>query len=179
MDCDDKKECPKELLKPKWLEDFPVDADKDMNIARRDFIRFLCLVSAGLFMGTFWIFIKKFLPHVSAYKTFRILGREDIEVGGSYVFQLPDGNGPAILVRLNTNQYLAYSQKCTHLQCPVIWKAKESKLVCPCHHGAFDVQTGAVLYGPPDRALPKIDLEMKSDGVYFKSMDLLTSGAAR
>lgn len=179
MDSKDKKDCPKELVKPKWLEDFPVDSDKDMNLARRDFIRFLCLISSGLFMGTFWIFIKKFLPHFSEYKPFRILGREDMEVGGSYVFQLPGSHGPAILVRLSEEQYLAYSQKCTHLQCPVIWKAKESKLVCPCHHGAFDVQTGAVLYGPPDRALPKIDLEMRADGVYFMSMDELIPGAVQ
>lgn len=173
MNSKNESKCPKELSKPKWAEDFPLDTQKDAHLARRDFIRFLFLVSLGLFTGTFWVFIKRFFSPKPQIKPFRILGHDDIEIGGSYVFQLPEEKGPAILVRINQNQYLAYSQKCTHLQCPVIWKAKEAKLICPCHHAAFNVQTGDVLYGPPERPLPKIDLEVKPDGIYFKSADAL------
>lgn len=161
---------------PKWAEDFPVDADQDAGIARRDFIRFLFLVSMGLFTGTAGVFIKglfkKKEPAV-AVAPLRIAGLQDLEVGGSYVFQLPDRQGPAILIRLADNQFVAYSQKCTHLQCPVLWNRAQAKLLCPCHHGAFSVQTGDVLYGPPERPLPKIRLALKPDGIYYEGMEPL------
>lgn len=152
---------------PKWAEDFPIDVDQDTHVARRDFIRFLFLVSLGLFTGTVGVFIKNLWRRIHPISSFRILGSEDIEVGGSYVFDLPQEKGPAILVRLSENEYVAYSQKCTHLQCPVIWKNSESKLLCPCHHGAFNVKTGEVLYGPPERSLPRIKLDIRSEGIFF------------
>lgn len=156
--------------RPKWAEDFPIDMDRDAHVARRDFIRFLFLVSFGLFIGTVGVFFKSLWRKIRPIPAFRILGSADIEVGGSYVFELPDGKGPAILVRLGENEYAAYSQKCTHLQCPVIWKSSKSELFCPCHHGAFDVKTGAVLYGPPERPLPRINLGIRPDGIYFEGM---------
>lgn len=162
--------CPKEKLKPKWQEDFPVDMEKDTHVARRDFIRFLSVVSLGLFSGTLGVYAKKFIDKAEPLEPFRIIGREDIEVGGSYVFELPKGRGPAILIRLGEEEFAAYSQKCTHLQCPVIWKTKEAKLICPCHHAAFDVKTGDVLYGPPERPLPVIKLDSRPDGIYFMSI---------
>ena len=156
---------------PKWADDFPVDVAQDTHIARRDFIRFLFLVSLGLFTVTIGVFIKSLRHRIHPIKEFRILGSEDIEVGGSYVFSLPEDKGPVILVRLSENEYVAYSQKCTHLQCPVIWKKSESKLVCPCHHGAFNVKTGDVLYGPPERPLPRIKLDVRKEGVFFAGIE--------
>jgi len=158
-------------LPPKWAEDFPIDMLQDIQIARRDFIRFLFLVSLGLFTGTGGIFIKSMMDRHASDRPFRILGPDDIEVGGSYVFKLPDELGPGILVRLSKNEYVAYSQKCTHLQCPVIWQSGGSKLFCPCHHGAFDAKTGAVLYGPPERPLPRVKLGVRPDGIFFEGME--------
>lgn len=158
---------------PKWKEDFPVDIEQDSHVARRDFIRFLFLVSLGLFTGTVGVFFKGLWRKVHPLPRFRIIGVEDIEIGGSYVFSLPEDNGPAILVRLAKDEYVAYSQKCTHLQCPVIWRNKDSKLFCPCHHGAFDVKTGQVLYGPPERPLPRVKLDVRPDGVFFDGMEAI------
>lgn len=160
--------------RPKWAEDFPIDVDQDTHVARRDFIRFLFLVSLGLFTGTVGVFIKNLWHRIHPISPFRILGAEDIEVGGSYVFDLPHEKGPAILVRLSANEYVAYSQKCTHLQCPVIWKNSESKLLCPCHHGAFNVKTGEVLYGPPERPLPRISIGVRPEGIFFEGMEHFT-----
>jgi Rieske Fe-S protein len=158
---------------PKWAEDFPVDTKADGHVARRDFIRFLCLVSFGLFTGQAGVllkslFDKKYPP--SEPGAFRIIGRDDLAVGGSYVFMLPEKKEPIILIRLAEKDYVAYSQKCTHLQCPVIWRQDESKILCPCHHGAFDVKTGNVLYGPPERPLPAVKLGLRADGIYFEGM---------
>ncbi len=158
---------------PKWAEDFPVDAKADGHVARRDFIRFLFLVSLGLFTGTAGVLAKswwsqKYPPAEPA--PFRIIGRDDLAVGGSYVFMLPEKKEPIILIRLADKEYVAYSQKCTHLQCPVIWRQDESKILCPCHHGAFDVKTGGVLYGPPERPLPAAKIGIRPDGIYFEGM---------
>lgn len=158
---------------PKWAEDFPVDTKEDSHVSRRDFVRFLCLVSFGLLTGQVGIFLKslweKNFPS-AALNSFRIIGRNDLAVGGSHVFILPEKKEPVILIRLAQEEYVAYSQKCTHLQCPVIWRQDESKLLCPCHHGAFNVKTGDVLYGPPERPLPGVKLSLRPDGIYFEGM---------
>lgn len=156
---------------PKWAEDFPIESKSEARIARRDFIRYLSLVSLGLFVGQGAVLAKKWLGKKENHKStdqYKIMGLNDLEVGGSYVFNLPEKHEPILLIRLSGEEYVAYSQKCTHLQCPVIWRRDESKILCPCHHGAFQVQTGEVLYGPPERPLPKAKISVKNDGVYFE-----------
>ena len=158
---------------PKWAEDFPLDNQKDVNISRRDFIRYLGLVSAGFFIGTAGIWLKSLWgtsPRVS-WGRIKIIDKEDLKVGESYVFQIPGIKQPAILVRLSPEKFVAYGQKCTHLQCPVIWKKDENVLFCPCHKGAFKVESGDVLAGPPERPLPKLRIEVSGQEVYFAGME--------
>ncbi|HKH74067.1 MAG TPA: ubiquinol-cytochrome c reductase iron-sulfur subunit, partial [Vicinamibacterales bacterium] len=50
----------------------------------------------------------------------------------------------------------ALSATCTHLGCQVRWDAGSTKFRCPCHGGVFDLQ-GAVVEGPPPRALDRVD----------------------
>lgn len=158
---------------PKWAEDFPIDQIKDSSLSRRDFIRYLSLVSLGFFMGTLGVWIRSFFKRneSAARAGMRIAGPEDLAVGESYVFEIPGVKEHAILVRLEENTYVAYGQKCTHLQCPVIWKREEKILYCPCHRGAFNAQSGDVLAGPPERPLPKLKLKVVPDGIYFAGME--------
>lgn len=159
---------------PKWSEDFPIESSHDTDISRRDLIRYLFLVSAGFFTGTFGVMVKSIFKrkHTTALpERMKIIGTEDIAVGESYVFRPPSSDEPAILVRLSENQFVAFGQKCTHLQSPVIWKKEQNRFLCPCHKGAFAADTGAVLQGPPERALPKIKLDITSDGVYYAGME--------
>jgi Rieske Fe-S protein len=97
----------------------------------------------------------------------KIAGLNEIAVGESRSFMIPGKREPGIMVRLGDDRYVAYGQKCTHLQCPVLWSKEENKLVCPCHNGAFAVEDGHVLYGPPERPLPQLELAIKHDGIYF------------
>ena len=157
---------------PKWAEDFPIDSAKDRDVSRRDFIRYLSLVTLGFFVGTVGVWLNslfKITPR--GFHRMKIVDRDDLKMGESYVFEVPGYKEPAILVRLNDSEFVAYGQKCTHLQCPVIWKKEEKILFCPCHKGAFSGSTGDVLYGPPERPLPKIKLEVTSDGVYCVGME--------
>ncbi|MFN2448746.1 MAG: Rieske (2Fe-2S) protein [Candidatus Baltobacteraceae bacterium] len=84
-----------------------------------------------------------------------------------------DYNSMAVLIRLpegvgsNTAQGLiAYSKACTHAGCPVaLYRAKDHRLVCPCHQSAFDAADGAkVLAGPADHPLPQLPIEIRDDG---------------
>lgn len=153
---------------PKWAEDFSIEANQDKNISRRDFIRFLALVSLGLFTGTAGVLLRSlFTDENLSLSCVKIAGPDELAVGESQSFMIPGKKEPGILVRLRADKYVAYGQKCTHLQCPVLWKKQENKLVCPCHNGAFAIEDGHVLYGPPERPLPELKVEAKADGVYF------------
>ena len=158
---------------PKWAEDFPMDNKNDHNVSRRDFIRYLGLVSLGFFAGALGVWGKSLLQVTSASKVVRqrIVGLNDLKSGESYVFQVPGFSEPAILVRLAEDKFVAFGQKCTHLQCPIIWKNDEKIFFCPCHRGAFNGATGEVLYGPPERALPKLRIEILADGVYMTGFE--------
>ncbi|MCB9771555.1 MAG: Rieske (2Fe-2S) protein [Candidatus Omnitrophica bacterium] len=157
---------------PKWAEDFPLDQGKDSNVSRRDFVRYLALVSLGFFTGTSTIFLRSLFKTAPVYtQRMKIIDRDDLKIGESYVFGIPGIKEQAILLRLGEDQFVAFGQKCTHLQCPVIWKKEEKMLFCPCHKGAFNGTTGDVLYGPPERPLPKLKIEVAPDGVYFVGME--------
>jgi Rieske Fe-S protein len=89
-----------------------------------------------------------------------------IPVGGVKLFRYPTEDDQAMLIRLGEDEYVAYSQKCTHLSCPVHFSPESGQIECPCHHGSFEARTGKVLAGPPPRPLPRIRLRI-SDGKIF------------
>lgn len=75
--------------------------------------------------------------------------------------KLPEG-----LVKDAPQGYVAYSKMCTHAGCPVaLYRSVDHRLVCPCHQSAFDVTNdAAVVSGPADHALPRLPIEVASDG---------------
>ncbi|MCC6492898.1 MAG: Rieske 2Fe-2S domain-containing protein [Pirellulales bacterium] len=82
------------------------------------------------------------------------------------VFKYPKDSEPCLLLRTSEDSYLAYSQECTHLACAVTPQFREQRLLCPCHHGYFDMATGRPLAGPPRRPLPRILLQIRGDDIY-------------
>ena len=87
-------------------------------------------------------------------------------MGGSLLFFYPHENSPCLLVHLPSDQYVAFSQKCTHLSCPVLPEVDRGRFHCPCHEGEFDIQTGVPLSGPPRRRLPQVTLEVANSSIY-------------
>lgn len=61
-----------------------------------------------------------------------------------------DGN-PDIVVRHSDGSLSAFSAVCTHAGCTVGYQ--NGQIVCPCHGGTFDANTGAVVAGPPPSPL--------------------------
>lgn len=138
---------------------------EDRLVTRRDYLRLLVTVSGGLLAGTAAVASGIFRRHgTGTARAKRVAG--SVAVGESFTFSYPGDDDPAIGVRLRDGSLVAYSSVCTHLACAVLWIKESGKLECPCHNGLFDAGSGEVLAGPPPRALPKIELQESSDGIY-------------
>jgi Rieske Fe-S protein len=74
------------------------------------------------------------------------------------------GSKPAILIRLPSGEWRAFSAVCTHLQCTVQYRPDLENIWCPCHNGKFDL-TGKNVAGPPPRPLEAYDVVVKGEQV--------------
>lgn len=153
--------------KPAYEVDFPLERVEAEHVSRREFAKFLCLVSGGMAVGSGWVAVKDKL-----FPPFRIAGEAfvcrttDVPVGGTHPFQVEGSKTPYILIRPSEDEWFAYEQKCTHLSCAVFYAPSEGKIQCPCHNGWFDARTGQVLQGPPPRPLPHLVVTVRNDEVF-------------
>ena len=86
------------------------------------------------------------------------------EVGPGSAVKFEDSGSPAVLVHLESGDFVAYSAVCTHQQCTVAYK--NGQLACPCHGSVFDPANGAqVVNGPAQRPLPEIPVEVRGGEV--------------
>ncbi len=153
---------------PAWKEDFPVAWEDDHFVTRREFTKSLVLVSCSAFAanGTIAAMAALRAREPGPFPAARVAGAEDLPVGGWKVFAYPGAGDPCVLVRLDEGRFAAYSQKCTHLGCPVVYRHEGRRLYCPCHEGFFDAADGRVLSGPPPRPLPRVELERRGDELW-------------
>ena len=104
----------------------------------------------------------------------------DIEAEAFYT-AYPEGadreliGSPLVVVRIGAGNQgvVAYSKICTHAGCAIALYRKPTfpdtqpgpALVCPCHYSSFDpADNGKVIFGPAGRALPRLPLEIDTDG---------------
>ncbi|MFV0415366.1 MAG: Rieske (2Fe-2S) protein [Chthoniobacterales bacterium] len=147
--------------------DFPNERVESEHVSRREFAKFLCLVSCGLTVGSGWVAVKdKLFPPFSFKGDYFVCKVDDVPIGGTHPFQIEDSKIPFILIRLKDGSFRAYEQKCTHLACAVYYQPNIDQIVCPCHSGYFSAQDGSVLQGPPPRRLPHLNVVIKGDDVY-------------
>jgi Rieske Fe-S protein len=152
---------------PAWRQDFPVDWPQDLYVERRDFMKFLVLTSAAFTLGQVWIGVENWYRKRSGQPAMRrIASVDDLAVGAAVVFTYPDEHEPCLLVRLTPGEFVAFSQKCTHLSCAVIPRPAEGSFFCPCHEGRFDLRTGAPTAGPPRRPLTRVVLDIRGRDIY-------------
>lgn len=94
-----------------------------------------------------------------------IAAASDVAAGSAVPFN--DGGTDAVLVHLDSGEFVAYSAVCTHQQCTVTYR--DAQLVCPCHGSVFDPANGAaVVKGPAQTPLPEIPVEVR-DGEVFRA----------
>ncbi len=156
---------------PLWRDEFSVFAERDRYVTRRQFTKFLVLTSAGMFAGNIWIYLKSLFRREPVYPEAPVARVGEIPVGGVKLFRYPTEDDPCILVRLDEDEYVAYSQTCTHLSCAVYYEHDTRRLACPCHEGYFGVEDGRVLQGPPPRPLPRVVLERRDDALVALRME--------
>lgn len=107
-----------------------------------------------------------------SYPRMKIANTGEVAAGGSLLFTYPHKDRPAVLVHLASGDFVAYDAICTHLGCQIHfdeepikgWESMKDNLFCPCHGGVFDPLNGEVLGGPPPRPMPKIKLELDTNG---------------
>jgi len=152
---------------PAWRQDFPVDRPQDLYVERRDFMKFLVLTSGAFTLGQVWIGVENWYRKRSGQPAMRrIASVDDLVVGAAIVFTYPDEHEPCLLVRLAPSEFVAFSQRCTHLSCAVIPRPAQGSFFCPCHEGRFDLRTGAPTAGPPRRPLTRVMLDIRGADIY-------------
>jgi nitrite reductase/ring-hydroxylating ferredoxin subunit len=157
---------------PQWRQDFPIDWPLDEYRSRRDFTKLLGLTSLAFVAGQAWVVILSALRKARGRPARLELGRpEELAVGAAKQFDYPARGDACLLVRLGPDQFVAYSQKCTHLSCPVIPRPAEGRFYCPCHEGSFDLRSGQPLAGPPRRRLPRVKLEVRDGRLYATGLE--------
>jgi Rieske Fe-S protein len=155
---------------PKWRKDFPIAWGADNYITRREFTKFLVLASGATVLGNGYFVLQKQRRKDRAFTSQEIGRVEEMQPGQVKLFRYPTEEDPALLLRLASGDYVAYKQQCTHLSCPVHFAAQRNRLECPCHNGAFDASTGAVLEGPPPRPLPRITLRIAEGRIFAEGV---------
>jgi len=151
---------------PVWRRDFPYSSAGEDDVTRREFVRFLMLGSGVLAAGTVGaaaLTSAQGQEHPAARK---IVAESDVHADQGYLFTYPTDHDPAILLRRPDGSLAAFSQKCTHLGCVVYLDAGADRLLCPCHEGGFSAATGDVEFGPPERPLPRITVEVRGGDVW-------------
>ncbi len=143
-----------------------------LGSSRRDFIRFLIGVSfISTFAGVSLPLISYLLPPDLPTRTGvhkqgpSLVGSLADFAPGTGKIVLVD-NKPVIIVNTVEGGVRAFSAVCTHLGCVVEWNESRNVIQSPCHNGRFNPVTGAVVSGPPPRALPAFELAIKGGNVY-------------
>jgi len=156
-------------MNKKLADDFPIEWEDDHFVTRREFFRFLTLASGGIAFGTAALAAYATLPKDERkFDPAKICDVEDVKPGASLAFSYPRPSDLCILVRKQDGEFVAYNRRCTHLSCPVEYKVKDDKemLYCPCHNGAFSLEDGSVLQGPPPHPIPRIQLEQRGNELW-------------
>lgn len=156
-----------------WRNDFPVDTIDEEYVERREFTKFLILISGSFVTGHLFLSIKNyFRKTVNLLPIVKVARVQDLKIGDSLLFSYPEKNDSCVLIRLSEEDIVAFSNKCTHLMCPVVPKFEEKKLFCPCHSGFFDIKSGAPIAGPPKRPLPKIKLKIEQGTIFAHGIEV-------
>lgn len=87
-----------------------------------------------------------------------------LPAGQAATYPDPVDGQPDILIRDPSGELRAFSAVCTHAGCTVGYQ--QGEIVCPCHGGAYDARTGAVLSGPPPQGLARKRVVESGGNVY-------------
>jgi arsenite oxidase small subunit len=125
---------------------------------------------------------------LATYPRTRIGSLSDLAVGEAQFFDYPYDGTTNVLVRLGERasggigpdrDVVAYSNRCTHMGCPVTEYQSELHLLgpCPCHFSSFDLsRDGIASLGQATQNLPRVLLELEDDDIYATGVYRLMYG---
>lgn len=118
----------------------------------------------------------------------RVASVSELNVGEANFFDYPYEGTSNILVKLGESasggvgpdrDVVAYSNRCTHMGCPVTEYQSELHVLgpCPCHFSSFDLsREGLNSFGQATQSLPRVLLEVDGDDVYATGVYRLMFG---
>lgn len=156
---------------PHWKQDFPIEQKAATHVSRREFAKFLGLLSGALAVGNAGVVVRALaFPEQPLEGEHLVCRADQVGVGQMFQFQIEgEKTIPYILIHLGQDEWRAYEQKCTHLGCAVLYDAQQKLIVCPCHKGYFNPENGDVVAGPPPRPLPQLAVVLRDGQVYVKA----------
>jgi Rieske Fe-S protein len=135
-------------------------------------MKFMVLTSAAFAVGHLWIAAQQWWSGPRGpVDGRRIASVDDLPVGGALAFTYPAEHDTCLLVRVAESEFVAFSQKCTHLSCAVVPRPAENSFYCPCHEGRFDLRSGRPVAGPPRRPLPRITLAIRGRDIFATGVE--------
>ena len=75
------------------------------------------------------------------------------------------GSRPSLLIHHQDGSFVAFDAVCTHLGCTVRFEPQNNRIFCPCHGGTYDMNSGAVIAGPPPKPLRSYRVEVTDGNV--------------
>ena len=156
----------------RWRAAFPYHWDADDLASRRELLRFAVYASGALFGSTAIIAALGLVRRQTTTTPPQAIARaSDVPEGTAVYFNFPEADTQAMLLHLPGGRFVAYSQRCTHLSCPVIFNEASAQLECPCHAGAFNAEDGRPLAGPPKRPLARLEVTTQNALVWVRRTD--------
>ena len=149
--------------------------EKRNDATRRTFLKALVVFSGALVLlplERLSAFLLERKSGTTSYPRTKIANNSEVAAGDSLLFLYPSNDRPAVLIHLASGDFVAYDAVCTHLGCQIHfdkepikgWENKKDNLFCACHGAVFDPTNGGVVSGPPPRPMPKIKLEIDTNG---------------
>lgn len=96
-------------------------------------------------------------------KTVTLLAKDLPGAGTATMFLF--GARPSLLIHHEDGSYSAFDAVCSHLGCTVRFEPQQKRIHCPCHGGVYDMNTGAVVSGPPPRGLRVYHVEVTNGNI--------------
>ncbi|HXZ97924.1 MAG TPA: Rieske 2Fe-2S domain-containing protein [Candidatus Acidoferrum sp.] len=145
------------------------------DTTRRTFLKALIIFSGALVLlplQSLSAYLLERKSGTASYPRVKVANSSDLALGESALFTYPTSDRSAILIHLASGDFVAYDAVCTHLGCQIHfdkepikgWENRKDNLFCACHGGVFDAKSGDVLAGPPPRPMPRIKLEIDTNG---------------
>lgn len=143
------------------------------RISRKGFLRSVVAMSGlALSYGTLGAIVLRYLWPVrkNIKQKIYVTSAKNFDPGRTVVFSTPEGETYILTNRQvdGKNEFSAYSNRCPHLGCKVLWDPEKSNFHCPCHGGVFN-ESGVAIAGPPFKAkqsLKKCDIEVIDSAIY-------------